>query len=410
MTFASFSPGASSRSPGRASVPELRLEQLVGDVEAFFRSYRDQAPLLVHRALEDPAELFGLSDVDALLASEAIRPPYIGVCRDGRAVPEGEYTRVMRIQGRPVTNVVDTSLLLAQVEAGATITWYALPQIVPDFRLACASLSAALTGSSDALLFLTPERSQGFRVHVDPLEVFVVQLHGSKAWRVWPPLRPRPLVGRELPSEPLGPAALEAELTPGDVLYLPWGAPHAAAAGDATSMHLSFTVKPQRWHDLLIGAVSHALAARPDEDELPSLESASLPDELRERLRLLGEQLEQLDTPTVLAQMFAEAQGTVGELEYLGSRTAQAAPVTAATALVRRAPLSLAAADDDGRIRFEVNHHVYSLPSAARGALRHVATNERLRAGDLAVGISETQALRLARRLVGIGLLRVEGP
>jgi bifunctional lysine-specific demethylase and histidyl-hydroxylase NO66 len=390
-------------------VPELRLEQLVGDVETFFRSYRDQAPLLVHGALKGPAELFGLSDVDALLASEAIRPPYIGVSRDGRAVPESDYTRVMRIQGRPVTNVVDTSLLLAQFEAGATITWYSLPQVVPDFRLVCASLSAALTGSSDAILFLTPESSQGFRVHVDPLEVFVVQLHGSKAWRVWPPLRPRPLVGRELPREPLGPAALEAELTPGDVLYLPWGAPHAAAAGDATSMHLSFTVKPQRWHDLLIGAVSHALAARLDEDELPSLE-ASLADELRKRLRLLGEHLEQLDTPTVLAQVFAEAQSTVGELEYFGSRTGQAAPVTAATALVRRAPLSLATADDDGRVRFEVNQQVYSLPSAARGALRHVATNERLRAGDLAVGLSETQALRLARRLVGIGLLRLEGP
>jgi hypothetical protein len=316
----------------------------------------------------------------------------------------------MRIQGRPVTNVVDTSLLLAQLEAGATIAWYSLPQVVPDFRIACASLSAALTGPSDAILFLTPENSQGFRVHVDPLEVFVVQLHGSKAWRVWPPLRPRPLVGRELPREPRGPAALEAELRPGDVLYLPWGAPHEAAAGDATSMHLSFTVKPQRWHDLVMGAVSHALAAGPDEDDLPSHERASLPDELRERLRLLGEQLEELDAPTVLAQIFAEAQSTVGELEYFGSRTAQAAPVTAATALVRRAPLSLAAVDDDGRVHFEVNQHAYSLPSAARGALRHVATNERLRAGDLAVGLSEKQALSLARRLVDIGLLRVERP
>jgi bifunctional lysine-specific demethylase and histidyl-hydroxylase NO66 len=391
-------------------MPELRLEQLVGDTETFFRSYRDQAPFLVRGALQDPAEIFGLRDLDALLASEAIRPPYIGVSRDGRAIPESDYTRAVRINGRPVPDIVDTSLLLAEFEAGATIAWYSLQQFVPAFRLACASLSTALGGPSDAFLFLTPGGTRGFRIHVDPTEVFAVQLHGSKAWRVWPPMRPRPLDGRELPGDGLGTPLLEAELMPGDVLYLPWGAPHAAAAGDATSVHLSLTVTPKRWHDLLLGAAARALEGRPEADELPSLGAANLPDELSQRLRLLSEHLEQLDAPAVLSGLLAEARSAVGELDYFGTRASRTAPVDAETALVRRAPLSLVAADSDGRVRFEVERRVYSLPATARGALQRVAESERLRAGELAVGLSESQAVKLARRLVGIGLLRVERP
>ena len=391
-------------------MPELRLEQLVGDTETFFRSYRDQAPLLVRGALRDPAELFGLRDVDALLATEAIRPPYVGVSRDGRAIPESEYTRGARIQGRPVPDIVETSSLLAEFESGATITWYSLPQFVPAFRRTCASLSAALGGPSNALVFLTPGGARGFGTHVDPLEVFVVQLHGSKAWRVWPPMRPRPQDGHELPGEGLGTPVLEAELTPGDVLYLPWGAPHAAFAGDATSLHASLTVAPQRWHDLLLGAVARALEGRPEAEELPSPGAANLPDELGRRLGLLSGRLEQLDAPAVLAELLAEARTTVGELDYFASRASPAAPVGADTALVRRAPLSLVAQDGEGRVRFEVDRRIYSLPSTARGALERVAENERLRAGELAVGLSKSQALKLAQRLVGIGLLSVERP
>lgn len=391
-------------------MPELRLEQLVGDVETFFRSYRDRRPLLVRGALRDPAKIFGLRDVDALLASEAIRPPYVAVSRDGRAIPESEYTRPLRIQGRPVPDVVDSSSLLAEFEAGATITWYSLPQFVPAFRLACASLSETLGGPSDAIVFLTPGGARGFRTHVDALEVFAVQLYGSKAWRVWPPMRPRPSEGREVPFDTLGAPVLEAELMPGDVLYMPWGAPHAAAAGDPTSIHVSLTVAARRWHDLLLGAVARALEGRPEADELPSDDASNLPDELRQRLRLLSKHLEQLDVSAALPELLAEARSTVGELDYFGSQMSRAAPVDAKTTLVRRAPLSPVTTDGEGRISFEVDGRVYSLPSVAHGALQRVAKSERLHASELAVGLTETQALKLARRLVGIGLLRVERP
>ena len=54
--------------------------------------------------------------------------------------------------------------------------------------------------------------------------------------------------------------ALLTELTlrPGDVLYVPRGMPHCAMAKDSTSLHLTVSITPLYWMDLLKAAVEQA--------------------------------------------------------------------------------------------------------------------------------------------------------
>ena len=94
--------------------------------------------------------------------------------------------------------------------------------------------------------YLTPRDSQGLAPHWDDVEVFVLQVEGAKAWRVWTweasgdgggkerrrgrgaPLASSP--SGDLDERSLGEPALKVVLRPGDVLYLPRGTVHAASA------------------------------------------------------------------------------------------------------------------------------------------------------------------------------------
>ena len=110
-------------------------------------------------------------------------------------------------------------------------------------------LAAELGHPAQCNAYVTPPRSRGFSAHYDVHDVFVLQLAGRKHWTVHPPVHPDPLrnqpwndhataVRRRAAEEP----ALDLVLEAGDVLYLPRGWLHSAAAEDDVSAHLTVGV------------------------------------------------------------------------------------------------------------------------------------------------------------------------
>ena len=100
-----------------------------------------------------------------------------------------------------------------------------------------AALEASLGCLVGANAYLTPAGgSQGLAPHWDDVDVLVLQVEGRKAWRVYEPL-PEHTLATTGPSGDLvaggrltrpGRLALEAVLSPGDVLYIPRGTVHQA--------------------------------------------------------------------------------------------------------------------------------------------------------------------------------------
>jgi ribosomal protein L16 Arg81 hydroxylase len=75
---------------------------------------------------------------------------------------------------------------------------------------------------------ITPQNSSGFTPHYDTHEVLVLQIGGSKVWRIYdPPLKlphrsqPFNAASHRLPPRPR--PRFELEMRPGDLLYLPRG-------------------------------------------------------------------------------------------------------------------------------------------------------------------------------------------
>jgi bifunctional lysine-specific demethylase and histidyl-hydroxylase NO66 len=117
--------------------------------------------------------------------------------------------------------------------------------------------------------YLTPAQSQqGFAPHYDDIEAFVLQLEGSKRWKVYKPLSTettlprissRDYVESELTAEP---PELDILLRPGDVLYMPRGWIHqAVTTSDEHSLHITISAMQQwSWGDLMELWLPEALA------------------------------------------------------------------------------------------------------------------------------------------------------
>ena len=113
--------------------------------------------------------------------------------------------------------------------------------------------------------YLTPPNMQAVPAHADDRDVFVFQLVGSKAWRVYqtipiPYPYPHEQVGKEgvpvPPSVLEGPVCVSTTLHPGDVLYMPRGFVHQAQCHDQLSFHVTIALATHDWS--LAGMMSMA--------------------------------------------------------------------------------------------------------------------------------------------------------
>jgi len=113
---------------------------------------------------------------------------------------------------------------------------------------------------------ITPVNSQTVPPHADDRDVLVIQLYGSKQWKVYqrvpiPYPYPKEQVGKEgleVPDEVLkGPVMIERTLHPGDVMYMPRGYVHEAkSVPNDCSVHVTVALATHDW--TLLGILSAA--------------------------------------------------------------------------------------------------------------------------------------------------------
>jgi lysine-specific demethylase/histidyl-hydroxylase NO66 len=216
------------------------LARCVGDVRGFLDHHWAQAP--VHRPGADAsafADLFSLDDVDRLVSSSSPRLPTFRLVKDGKPLDPSRYTRTARVGGQSVSGMGDAGRIFEEFRAGATIVFQGLHRSCLPLTRFCRALELDLSHAVQANAYVTPAGSRGLGVHYDTHDVFVLQLAGSKAWSIYPPVLEDPL-----PSQPwkgtaadAGEPIMSVELQAGDVLYVPRGFLHSARAQEALSTH-----------------------------------------------------------------------------------------------------------------------------------------------------------------------------
>ena len=96
---------------------------------------------------------------------------------------------------------------------------------------------------------MAPKDAQGFTPRYDTRDVFILQIEGSKQWRIYDSSIQLPLKSQQYhPAvERLGSPLYQFDVTAVDVIYVPRGYIHEAATADSTSVHITVGVVSNTW-------------------------------------------------------------------------------------------------------------------------------------------------------------------
>ena len=367
------------------------LARCVGDFDRFAADHWGRRPM-VRRGAGSFDDLLSIDDVEHLLVATA-RKPTFRLVRDGAPLPIDSYTTSVRMGGTTIDDAADVGRIAALVGDGATLVLQGLQRTWLPLARFCRSVERATSHAVQANAYLTPAGAAGLGRHRDTHDVLVVQLLGAKRWYV----------------DELGDLILAA----GDVLYLPTGTGHAAAAQETLSLHLTIGLLRDTYAAVLRRVIDGLDLDRPlplgyaRPDRVDAF-AADLGDVLSSAAKHLAD-LDAADAARAEAERSRRRRRPLwtGQLQSVLGLDA----VDDTTRLRRRVdnPARLRdEAADDGRLVLDLVDRRLRLPSHTAAALAALLANHEVRVGDLP-GLDRDGRAVLARRLVKEGLLEIVG-
>ncbi len=235
------------------------------DLTTFADQYWGRRPML-SRAASLPADfgdLLSVRAVDELIAERGVRAPFIRMAKEGVVLARDCYLGPAGF-GAEMPDQVDPAGVLREFAAGATIVLQGLHRLWPPVIDFVRAMVDDLGHPVQANAYVTPPGNRGFDPHYDVHDVFVLQVAGTKRWRVHRPVHTDPLATQpwtdhraqiERRASDDAPE-IEAVLSPGDALYLPRGWIHSADALGDTSIHLTIGVGAVTVRDVVAAIVA----------------------------------------------------------------------------------------------------------------------------------------------------------
>lgn len=195
----------------------------------FIESYWGKKALYIPGDLDKYAGLYSWETVNDLLLSSR---SYSGLrlLHEKKGLPRSSF------------NNLDEWL-----EKGATLVVNSVNQVDPVMAKFQDTLEYELNRHVNINSYMSYPAKQGFYIHFDFHDVFIVHTEGEKEWKVFLPTEGRTYPLHKQPNQKKGEPPdydpyLECTLTPGDVIYIPRGHWHYAIAV-TPSIHL--TVGPE---------------------------------------------------------------------------------------------------------------------------------------------------------------------
>ncbi|MBB1047832.1 cupin domain-containing protein [Dietzia cercidiphylli] len=391
-----------------------------------------QRPLLT-RAAELPrdySDLLSPAMVDEIIAERGVRTPFVRMAREGTLVDRACFTRSAGF-GAQIADQLDPDGVLTQYAAGATLVLQGLHRFWPPIIDFVRGMTSDIGHPVQTNAYITPPANRGFDPHYDVHDVFVLQVSGTKRWRVHEPVHHYPLadqpwtdhreaIAERAKDEPV----IDTVLEPGDCLYLPRGWVHSAEAQGDTSIHLTVGVAPLTGHDVATAMIEALSSEEELRASLPfglaPADAASAEPHAREVLdvlaRLIAEKQEQLSALAgdALAEKYLDltrpaAIRPLATLDAVASLDADT-QLRLREGLHARVDCTDSDADADsvaanpGTVVLRLPTKLVTFPAVCASALRAVLEGAPVSAGSLP-GLDADDGLVVLRRLLREGVV-----
>ena len=227
--------------------------------EFYERLYEIEALVVAHQSALRFDGLLSIDDVDRIATNVDLREGQLDLADATRTLTRSEYV--------DAAGYVDRGAVARRHRGGATIILQQAHQFEPTLARFCRGLEHEFSCHVQTNIYLTPPNAQGFRTHYDNHDVFVIQVSGEKAWRLYEKPVDTPFRGERFESRKHAPGELRHEFTlkAGDCAYVPRGLMHdASTSGDAASLHVTVGLITRTWADVMLEAVSEVALRTPE--------------------------------------------------------------------------------------------------------------------------------------------------
>jgi ribosomal protein L16 Arg81 hydroxylase len=390
----------------------MKLAELIQPLSTpeFFSSYWEKKHLVLSRQSPDTyRELLSLDDVDRALTEMGSRYPDISLATGEKVTSAAEFTFA--------DGSIDPVAVFKLFSKGTSIVLSNMQRKLPRLTALCRSLTAETSIPFQTNLYLTPPRSQGFRLHYDTHDVFILQIAGSKNWRIYDSPVELPARGRGYSAYKQEPGALSDKfvLQQGDLLYMPRGWYHEAISDESTSLHITLGANSVTWSDFLFEAL--ALACLKDVSfrrslpvgfTNPGFDVSQAKNEFRKLLDALPDKIDFESTLNGFANELIRNQGpetrdqlfNVIEMDRLGTGS-----------IIRKRPNLIFRFDNtaDG-INLTCSNNEILFPEPTRESLDYIFSHDIVEVSQIPGPLDTEGKLTLAKRLVLEGLVTAHAP
>lgn len=232
----------------------------------FFADSFDLAPLHVRGDPRKFAAVMSWEVLNGLLAMDVWTGQTLQLYADTQRVPPAAYCEHAINRNRQQVLLPDPEKVKALIGRGASLLLNEVESLHAGTLAVAQALQDGLGAKSAANVYGSWQGHRAFDSHYDRHDVFVLQISGSKVWRIYQGRTEHPIEHAAFYQVPQaeydrlkGPIASELEMQPGDLLYLPRGQYHDALASSAASLHVTFCCTRPTGLDLLTGLWEQAV-------------------------------------------------------------------------------------------------------------------------------------------------------
>ncbi|HEY6967825.1 MAG TPA: cupin domain-containing protein [Candidatus Angelobacter sp.] len=247
--------------------------------------------------------LFPWNQLNTALEQYPFQPPRMRLVKGGRDINAERYLFLERLGSRDQTKRLSAAELTNELKLGATLVLNCAEEVSPALRELCAGLERIFRVYVIVNLYVAFKSDNGFGLHWDDQDTFILQVYGRKKWRVFEPTRPHPL--KEDHEKPGKPSVLvwDGILEEGGLFHIPRGWWHVAYPVDEPSLHLTVTVNSLTGLDFLRWYLDGLMAAREVRANLPLVKSH---EDQRRYAETLKQELLNAWTPDMIERFIAD--------------------------------------------------------------------------------------------------------
>ena len=392
----------------RASIHFAKLIDPI-DLDEFIARDFEQRPRHIRRDRDDYfAELLTPGHIDDLFQCEALAKSLLRVNKEGKEVHSDQFSEV---HDGVRTDRVSNVKLLELFERGHTIIINSGNLVFPNLDRYCSDLERELRFRVQPNIYITPFSAQGFATHYDNHDVFILQVMGSKNWRIFD--APVALPGKRqsfVPGTtyPLEAPQLEVTLTPGDSIYIPRGVLHDASTDGTTSAHITLGLHPPYRFDLLDELTRLAQDIPAFRKSVPLGLLRDRDDDVAEFKRLVNELVDQMDVEDLMDRRYRSFIGS-RRLDTRGrfADLAHVNKVSVRTVVQKRPSVLYTVQRDNQSLTVAFSGNRIPVQPFLEDALSFLFRDDPFAVRDITGFLSDTARLELVTRFLKAGFLEI---